>query len=85
MIYKGVVTLVGASGSVTLGLSGEVFGPLRLGGKIDLTYTITGGTGAFQGATGSGKADLTLELPPSSGPSASPPGLTFVLTFGGVA
>ena len=54
--YSGTMTLAGASGSITLSLFGRLFGPNRLGAPIDLTYTITGGTGAFQGATGSGTA-----------------------------
>src|SRR5262249_9440097 len=52
----GRVPLVGAPGSITASLAGQVFGPSILGAPIDLTYTITGGTGAFKGATGSGKA-----------------------------
>ena len=42
MTYTGTLTLVGASGSITLSLSGQVFGPAQIGGSIDLTYTITG-------------------------------------------
>src|SRR5262249_13135821 len=55
MIYSGMVTLVGSTGSVTLSLSGRLFGPVFLGETVDLTYTITSGTGAYQHATGSGK------------------------------
>ncbi len=33
-----------------------MFAPSRLGAAIRLTHTITGGTGAYAGATGSGKA-----------------------------
>jgi hypothetical protein len=59
VVYTGDITLVGATGSITASLSGRLFGPNRLGETIDLTYTITGGTGAFQGATGSGQAFFT--------------------------
>jgi hypothetical protein len=54
--YQGTVTLVGANGSITATLVGQVVGPTILGAPIELTYTITGGTGAFAGATGTGKA-----------------------------
>ena len=79
--YKGTETLVGASGTITLTLSGQVFGPSFLGGPIHLTYTITGGTGAYQGATGSGKAVLSFVLPPTTRPSPPPSNKTAVLTF----
>jgi hypothetical protein len=82
MTYTGKVSLVSASGTITLSLSGEVFGPQSLGGPIDLTYTITGGTGAFQGATGSGKAVLTFQLPPTMRPMPTPLAASFVLSFG---
>jgi hypothetical protein len=75
--YGGTVTLVGLTGSVTLGLSGRQFGVNPLGQRISLTYTITGGTGAFQGARGSGQASLTMSVP-----GAAP---SFVLTFGDLA
>jgi hypothetical protein len=72
--YSGTVTLVGLTGSVTLGLSGQQFGGNHLGQPISLTYTITAGTGAFQGAIGSGHASLTVSVP-----GAAP---RFDLTFG---
>jgi hypothetical protein len=72
--YNGTVTLVASSGSITASLSGAVFGPTVLGAPIDLTYTITGGTGAFAGATGSGKAVFSPRI-------ASQPG-EVALTFG---
>jgi hypothetical protein len=59
VVYTGDITLVGATGTITASLSGRLFGPNRLGETIDLTYTITGGTGAFQGAAGSGEAFFT--------------------------
>jgi hypothetical protein len=72
--YSGTITLAGSTGSVTATLSGRLFGPTRFGQPIALTYTITGGTGAFQGAFGSGQASFILNF---SGAGAS-----FVLTFG---
>jgi hypothetical protein len=72
--YTGEITLVGATGSITANLSGLLFGPDHLGETIHLTYTITAGTGAFQGASGSGRAFFTaMGFSPSDG---------FVLTFG---
>jgi hypothetical protein len=68
------VTLVAISGSVTATLSGRVFGSTVLGAPIDLTYTITGGTGAFAGATGSGKAVFSPRIRSQPGKVA--------LTFG---
>lgn len=79
--YSGTVTLVGSSGSVTLSLSGRLFGPNYIGETVDLTYTITGGTGAYQDATGSGKAVLSFELPPISRTNPSPQPSSFALTF----
>jgi hypothetical protein len=72
--YTGTVTLVGASGTITVSLAGQVFGPSRLGAPIELTYTITGGTGAFAFATGSGKAAYSPSLASQAGAVA--------LTFG---
>ncbi len=72
--YTGTVTLVGASGSITASLVGRVFGPSVLGAPIKLTYTITGGTGAFEGATGSGKAVFSPSIASQAGEVA--------LTFG---
>jgi hypothetical protein len=72
--YSGTITLVGATGSITASLSGQLFGPDRPGETIHLTYTITGGTGAFQGATGSGQAYFAG--------MASSTGEGFTLSFG---
>jgi hypothetical protein len=74
VVYSGTVTLVGASGTITATLSGRVFGPSYLNQPIHLTYTITGGTGAFAGAKGSGQATyLASALSTTS---------SFTLTFG---
>ena len=74
VVYTGEITLVNAAGSVTVNLSGLLFGPSYLDQTIDLTYTIAGGTGAFQGATGSGQAVLTTVI--------SSAGDSFALAFG---
>jgi hypothetical protein len=74
VVYSGTVTLAGANGSITASLFGLLFGPQRLGQKVALTYTITGGTGAYQGATGSGKA---IDSPIIKSPAGD-----FALTFG---
>jgi hypothetical protein len=58
--YNGTITLVGATGSITASLHGLLFGPDHLGETIHLTYTITGGTCAFEGASGSGLASFTV-------------------------
>jgi hypothetical protein len=57
--YTGTVTLVGADGSLTASLFGRPVGPEHPGEPVALTYTITGGTGAFAGATGRGPATYT--------------------------
>src|SRR5262249_3664378 len=72
--YAGTVTLVGASGSITASLGGQGVGAAIICAPIDLTYTITGGTGAFKGATGSGKAVFSPSLASRAGEVA--------LTFG---
>jgi hypothetical protein len=72
--FTGTVTLVGATGSVTATLFGRQFGATRPGEKVNLTYTITGGTGAFQGASGSGSAVFS--------PIITSPSGDFALTFG---
>jgi hypothetical protein len=74
VVYSGNIKLVSSTGSVTVALSGRQFGPSRLGQPIALTYTITGGTGTFQGAIGSGHASFVLNI--------SSAGTSFVLTFG---
>jgi hypothetical protein len=81
MIYSGRVTLAGSSGSVTLTLSGRVFGPVFIGNPVDLTYTITGGTGAYQHATGSGNAVLSFNLASGIPTNISPAPNSFALTF----
>jgi hypothetical protein len=81
MNYSGTVTLVGSSGSVTLSLTGRLFGPVSIGRPVDLTYTITGGTGAFEDATGSGNAVLSFHLPSGTFPNPSPAPNSFVLAF----
>jgi hypothetical protein len=74
VVYSGTVTLVGAKGSITASLTGLLIGPQRLGQKVTLTDTITGGTGAFRGATGSGKVIYS--------PIINSPAGDFALTFG---
>lgn len=54
--YTGKVTLTGSTGSVTATVFGRLFGFSRPFEKVNMTYTITGGTGAFAGASGSGAA-----------------------------
>jgi len=81
MNYSGTVTLVGSSVSVTLSLSGRVFGPVSLDQTVHLTYTITGGTGAYHDATGSGDAVLSFHLSSGMRTSPPPPPYSFVLTF----
>jgi hypothetical protein len=73
VFYTGKVTLTGPTGGITADLSGRLFGPTRLREPINLMYTIVQGTGAFRGATGSGKAVLY--------PIGGLPG-EFALTFG---
>jgi hypothetical protein len=68
--FSGTVTLVGSHGTITASLYGILAGPERPFEPVTLTYTITGGTGAFQGDSGSGRATYT---PISGG---------FSLTFG---
>jgi hypothetical protein len=62
--YNGAATLSNARGSVTIRISGIHGGPDFLGRPVFLHYTITGGTGAFRGAVGSGTVGyLTLPAP----------------------
>jgi hypothetical protein len=68
------VTVGGIYGSVTATLSGQVSSSSDLNEPVKLTYTITGGTGAWAGATGSGVAFLQL--------SQTASGEGFILTFG---
>ncbi len=77
VVYTGTITLVGDAGSITASLSGRLFGPQYPGEKVSLTYTITGGTGKFRGATGSGRAVYS--------PVISSPAGDFALTFGTAA
>jgi len=81
MNYSGTLTLVGSSGSVTLSLSGRVFGPVSIGQPVDLTYTITGGTGSYQDATGTGKAVLSFNVSSGIRTNLPPPPNSFVLNF----
>ena len=74
VVYRGTVTLVGASGSITVSLYGQVLGPSFLDAPIHLSYTITGGTGAFNGATGSGQALFQSSMMSTAG--------AFSLAFG---
>jgi hypothetical protein len=74
VVFTGTITITGTNGSVTAKLKGRLFGPTYPRESVHLIYTITGGTGAFRGATGTGKA---LFLPHFNG---SP--TLFVLTFG---
>jgi hypothetical protein len=76
VVFTGKITLTGSTGSVTAKLSGRLFGHMSPRESVRLTYDITGGTGAFEGATGSGKA---IYLPHFNG------GSLFVLTFGDAA
>jgi len=71
--YNGTITLVGATGSITASLHGLLLGADHLEETIHLTYTITGGTGAFRGAAGSGLASFT-GMPANLGAG-------FILTF----
>ncbi|HTK74288.1 MAG TPA: hypothetical protein VL371_03465 [Gemmataceae bacterium] len=60
----GALTLTNAQGSITLSLVGPTqpgFAPLPAG----FHYTVTGGTGAYQGATGEGQ--VTLRTRPVGG------------------
>jgi hypothetical protein len=72
--YTGTITLVGATGTITASLYGLHFGPDYPGETIDLIYTVTGGTGAFQNATGGGHAVFTAATSGAGGGF----GLTFV-------
>jgi hypothetical protein len=79
---EGTVTLTAAQGSVTLQLVGPpspAFGPP----PASFNYTITGGTGSFAGASGTGKAAFLLNDPtlaPGKGPGHTP---NYSLDFGG--
>jgi hypothetical protein len=68
--YSGTITLVGSNGTITASLYGILGGPERPFEPVSLTYTITGGTGAYQGDSGSGRATYA----PNHG--------GFTLTFG---
>jgi hypothetical protein len=82
---EGTLTLTGAQGGVTLQLVGPTqaaFAPP----PAQFTFTITGGTGKFQGVTGSGTAALALRAaPPAAGGATQPAGGAFTLTFGPAA
>jgi hypothetical protein len=68
--FSGSITLAGSHGTITAKLYGILAGPERPFEPVSLTYTITGGTGAYQGDSGSGYATYA---PRSGG---------FTLTFG---
>jgi hypothetical protein len=76
--YSGTITIGGIHGTVTASLSGQVSGSSAQGASVDLTYTITGGTGAFAGATGTGAAVLQASTTPTGAQS-------YTLTFGNTA
>lgn len=78
---EGELTLSGQQGTLTLDVTGPSSGgvaPLSSHLTFDLTFVITGGTGQFRGATGSGRISLTL-LPSRGG--ASTAGGQFVMSF----
>lgn len=68
--YSGSITLVGSHGTITASLYGIQGGPQSPFEPVSLTYTITGGTGAYAGDSGSGRATYR----PTSG--------GYTLTFG---
>jgi hypothetical protein len=82
----GTLTLSAAGGSITLRLVGQGAQPGFSGPPHAFTYTVTGGTGAYAGASGSGT--VTLEERTSVPPPHLPPNVyfvplnTFTLTFG---
>jgi hypothetical protein len=72
--YSGTITVGGIHGTITATLSGQVSSTSALNAPIKLTYTITGGTGVWAGATGSGVAFLQT--------SQSASGQDFMLSLG---
>lgn len=72
--YSGTVTVGGIHGSITVTLFGQVSSSAASNEPVKLTYEITGGTGVWVGATGSGVASLQL--------SQTDSGESFILTFG---
>jgi hypothetical protein len=77
----GTLTLAGPRGAVTLRLRGPVqpaFSPL----PPSFAFTVTGGTGAYKGATGHGTATLSLTPAPGQpGHVGGPLQGTFTLTL----
>jgi hypothetical protein len=69
---QGTLTLSNADGSVTLGLVGPASYDLY-GSPVTFQYTITGGTGQYAGASGSGTT--ILHGPPASAPGTAPGGV----------
>jgi hypothetical protein len=81
-VIRSEMTLRTAQGSVTVRLTGALFGAESLPPRpITLSYTIVQGTGAFRGARGAGHATLTESAPPLAG-SAANGQTSFSLTFG---
>jgi hypothetical protein len=78
--YNGTVTLSDPLGSIDVQISGIQGGPIGLGRPVLLHYKITGGTGAFHGATGSGNVTYTTLPSPLANPVAGQS--MFRLTFG---
>src|SRR4051794_409591 len=77
VIYRGQITLTGAAGSITAKLSGRSSAASEPGTPVDLTYRIIGGSGAFKGARGAGRAMFSQSV-------ASQPGAV-TLAFGAAA
>jgi hypothetical protein len=71
---SGILSLSGATGSLTVRLQGAA--PVPNGGPATLTYTVLTGKGAFTGESGSGVAHLQETF--LKGAIAP----TFTLTFG---
>jgi hypothetical protein len=81
--YKGTVTLTGALGSVSVQIARIHPGPIGFGRPIMLHYTITGGTGAYRGDSGSGAVAYNTGPSPIVNPLGGQS--TFRLTFGAAA
>jgi hypothetical protein len=59
-------SMVNAGGSITIQLTGVPGIPSNNGVTEQFRYTIVSGTGAYQGVTGTGLADLTIKASPTS-------------------
>ena len=82
---EGTLTLSDPKGGVTLTLVGPAQ-PAFAPPPSQFAFTITGGTGKFQGAQGSGTATLALrESQPPAGGKAAPAPSEFTLTFAATA